>query len=148
MASKSEPISEILGAIYAAAAGGGEAIFSGFGRTRGAAGAHATPKAPHALALVEMEFSTSTELFTLRDAAQEDQLDAALKLTMPSLKKGSKKTPGEEQVALKKRKERESMPAPAAAARRGAPTDRSSAAQAQKAQEEAKRAKIQREKSS
>ena len=46
----------------------------------------------HALALVELDFAADTELYTLRDSAQESQLNAALRLTMPSIiKKGSKK---------------------------------------------------------
>jgi hypothetical protein len=42
----------------------------------------------HALALVETMSSQDSEHCTLRDSAQERKLDAALKLTMPSLKKG------------------------------------------------------------
>ena len=78
----------------------------------------------HALALVELDFAADTELYTLRDSAQESQLNAALRLTMPSIiKKGSKKTHGEEQVAFEARVERETMPAPAPKRQRGAPTD-------------------------
>ena len=78
----------------------------------------------HALALVELDFAADTELYTLRDSAQESQLNAALRLTMPSIiKKGSEKTRGEEQVAFEARVERETMPAPAPKRQRGAPTD-------------------------
>ena len=73
----------------------------------------------HALALVEMVSSQDSEHCTLRDSAQERKLDAALKLTMPSLKKGSKKTRGEEQQqTLEARTERENMAAPPPAAKR------------------------------
>ena len=78
----------------------------------------------HALALVELDFAADTELYTLRDSAQESQLNAALRLTMPSIiEKGSKKTRGEKQVAFEARVERETMPAPAPKRQRGAPTD-------------------------
>ena len=95
----------------------------------------------HALALVEMVSSQDSEHCTLRDSAQERKLDAALKLTMPSLKKGSKKTRGEEQQTLKARTERENMAAPPLAAKRprGEPTDRSAAAAAQHAKKKKKK---------
>ena len=96
----------------------------------------------HALALVEMVSSQDSEHCTLRDSAQERKLDAALKLTMPSLKKGSKKTRGEEQQqTLEARTERENMAAPPPAAKRprGEPTDRSAAAAAQHAKKKNKK---------
>ena len=53
--------------------------------------------------MVELDFAADTELYTLRDSAQESQLDAALRLTMPSIiKKGSKKTHGEERWPLRR----------------------------------------------
>ena len=95
----------------------------------------------HALALVEMMSSQDSEHCTLRDSAQERKLDAALKLTMPSLKKGSKKTRGEEQQTLEARIERENMAAPPPAAKRprGEPTDRSAGAAAQHAKKKKKK---------
>ena len=95
----------------------------------------------HTLALVEMMSSQDSEHCTLRDSAQERKLDAALKLTMPSLKKGSKKTHGEQQQTLEARTERENMavPPPAAKRPRGEPTDRSAAAAAQHAKKKKKK---------
>uniref|UniRef100_A0A6T7DN85 Uncharacterized protein n=1 Tax=Coccolithus braarudii TaxID=221442 RepID=A0A6T7DN85_9EUKA len=87
----------------------------------------------HAMALVELDFAADSELYTLRDSAQESQLNAALKLTMPSLKKGSKKTRGEEHLAREARVERENMPAPAPKRQRGPPTDRTATYAAQTA---------------
>ena len=43
----------------------------------------------------------------MRDPAQGPALDEALKLTQPSLRKGSKRTRGEEQIADEERRERE-----------------------------------------
>jgi len=86
----------------------------------------------HALALVELDFVAATERYSLRDSAQDSQLSAALKLTMPSLKKGSQKTRAEEQMAFEARVERENMPTAAPKRPRGAPTNRRAAAAVQR----------------
>ena len=62
------------------------------------------------LGLVDLELPNSSGCYALRDPAQGPALDEALKLTQPSLRKGSKRTRGEEQQAEEERRERETAP--------------------------------------
>ena len=79
----------------------------------------------YCLGLLDLGLPNERGQYELRDPQQGPHLDEALKLTMPSLKKGSKRTRGEEQLVAEAKRRRESGISPEAEAAK----KRSSAAQ-------------------
>ena len=61
----------------------------------------------NALGLVELELPDGRGRYALRDTAQGPRLDAALQLTKPSMKPGSKRTRGEEVEAAETARQRQ-----------------------------------------